>query len=119
MSAPTLPLETSAAPARQSGAEAIRFENVTLAFDDKVVLDDISFRLPHGETKAIFGVAGSGKSTILKLALGLMKPDSGHIYVLGHDVTQMREEELFDLRRKIGMVFQESALFDSLTVREN
>ena len=119
MSAPALPLETSAVPARQSGAEAIRFENVTLAFDDKVVLDDISFRLPHGETKAIFGVAGSGKSTILKLALGLMKPDSGRIYVLGQEVTEMTEKALFDLRSQIGMVFQESALFDSRTVREN
>ena len=119
MSAPTLPLETSASATRQSGSEAIRFENVTLAFDDKVVLDDISFRLPHGETKAIFGVAGSGKSTILKLALGLMKPDSGRIYVLGEEVTEMSENALFDLRRQIGMVFQESALFDSRTVREN
>ncbi len=119
MSAPTLPLETSASANRQSGNEAIRFENVTLAFDDKVILDDISFRLPHGETKAIFGVAGSGKSTLLKLALGLMKPDSGHIFVLGEDVTEMSENELFALRRQIGMVFQESALFDSRTVREN
>src|SRR5882724_11143042 len=119
MSAPTLPVETSAGANRQSGSEAIRFENVTLAFDDKVVLDNISFRLPHGETKAIFGVAGSGKSTLLKLALGLMKPDSGRIYVLGEDVTEMSEEALFDLRRQIGMVFQESALFDSRTVREN
>ena len=97
----------------------IEFENVSIAFEDKVVLDGISFRLDKGETKAIFGIAGSGKSTILKLALGLLKPDSGHIYVLGEDVTEMREEQLFDLRRKIGMVFQESALFDSLTVREN
>src|SRR5882724_1103968 len=119
MSAPTLPLETSAGATRQSGNEAIRFEKVTLAFDDKVVLDDISFRLPHGETKAIFGVAGSGKSTLLKLALGLMKPDSGHIYVLGEDVTEMSENALFNLRGQIGMVFQESALFDSFTVREN
>jgi phospholipid/cholesterol/gamma-HCH transport system ATP-binding protein len=119
MSAPTLPLESSANASKQSGSEAIRFENVTLAFDDKVVLDDISFRLPHGETKAIFGVAGSGKSTLLKLALGLMKPDSGHIYVLGEDVTEMSEDHLFNLRRQIGMVFQESALFDSRTVREN
>jgi len=119
MSAPTLPLDLPAPAAKQQGSEAIRFENVTLAFDDKVVLDDISFRLPHGETKAIFGVAGSGKSTILKLALGLMKPDSGHIYVLGQDVTEMSENALFDLRRQIGMVFQESALFDSRTVREN
>jgi phospholipid/cholesterol/gamma-HCH transport system ATP-binding protein len=119
MSAPTLPLDMPAPAARQQGSEAIRFENVSLAFDDKVVLDNISFRLPHGETKALFGVAGSGKSTILKLALGLMKPDSGHIYVLGQDVTEMTENALFDLRRQIGMVFQESALFDSRTVREN
>ena len=119
MSAPTLPLDMPAPAARQQGSEAIRFQNVSLAFDDKVVLDDISFRLPHGETKALFGVAGSGKSTILKLALGLMKPDSGHIYVLGQDVTEMTENALFDLRRQIGIVFQESALFDSRTVREN
>jgi phospholipid/cholesterol/gamma-HCH transport system ATP-binding protein len=119
MSAPTLPLNTPTPAAKQQGSEAIRFENVTLAFDDKVVLDNISFRLPHGETKAIFGVAGSGKSTLLKLALGLMKPDSGRIYVLGEEVTGMSEQALFDLRRQIGMVFQESALFDSRTVREN
>ena len=119
MSAPTLPLDRPNVAAKQKGSEAIRFENVTLAFDDKVVLDDISFRLPHGETKAIFGVAGSGKSTILKLALGLMKPDSGRIYALGEEVTEMTENALFDLRSQIGMVFQESALFDSRTVREN
>src|SRR5882724_5100127 len=119
MPAPTLPLETPAADARQPSAEAIRFEDVSLAFDDKQVLDRISFRLAHGETKALFGVAGSGKSTILKLALGLMKPDSGRIYVLGQDVTQMSEKNLFTLRSRIGMVFQESALFDSFTVREN
>ncbi|HYK48247.1 MAG TPA: ATP-binding cassette domain-containing protein [Terriglobales bacterium] len=119
MSSPTLPLETAAADTRQPSAEAIRFENVSLAYDDKRVLDSISFRLPHGETKAIFGVAGSGKSTLLKLALGLIKPDSGRIYVLGEDVTQMSENDLFKLRAQIGMVFQESALFDSFTVREN
>jgi phospholipid/cholesterol/gamma-HCH transport system ATP-binding protein len=119
MSAPTLPLETSAGANKQSGNEAIRFENVTLAFDDRVVLDNISFRLPHGETKALFGVAGSGKSILLKLALGLIKPDAGRIFVLGEDVTEMSENQLFALRRQIGMVFQESALFDSRTVREN
>ena len=75
--------------------------------------------LPFGETKALFGVAGSGKSTILKLALGLLRPDSGRITVLGSEVTQMREQELFPMRGQLGMVFQESALFDSLTVREN
>src|SRR6478672_9479905 len=107
MSAPTLPLDMPAPAARQQGSEAIRFENVSLAFDDKVVLDNISFRLPHGETKALFGVAGSGKSILLKLALGLIKPDAGRIFVLGEDVTEMSENQLFALRRQIGMVFQE------------
>lgn len=95
------------------------FENVELSFDRRTVLDGISFRLAHGETKAIFGVAGSGKSTILKLALGLIRPDAGRIIVLGQDITEMNEDELFELRRRVGIVFQESALFDSLTVREN
>jgi phospholipid/cholesterol/gamma-HCH transport system ATP-binding protein len=119
MSTPTLPLDRPAVAAKRQGEEAIRFENVTIAFDDKVVLDNISFRLPHGETKAIFGVAGSGKSIVLKLAMGLIKPDAGRIYVLGQDVTEMSEDALFGLRSEIGMVFQESALFDSRTVREN
>lgn len=99
--------------------KAIIFEDVSIGFEDLPVLDGVSFELRRGETKVIFGVAGSGKSTILKLCLGLLKPDSGHIYVLGHDVTTMTEEELFDLRNKVGIVFQESALFDSLTVRDN
>ena len=83
------------------------------------MLNGVSFELRRGETKVIMGVAGSGKSTILKLCLGLLKPNSGHIYVLGHDITTMTEEELFDLRSKVGIVFQESALFDSLNVRDN
>src|SRR6202048_2972164 len=119
MPAPTLPLETPAAGTLQPSSEAIRLEDVSLAFDHQCVLDCVSFRLAHGETKALFGVAGSGKSTLLKLALGLIKPDSGRIYVLGEEVTQMSEKDLFKLRSRIGMVFQESALFDSFTVREN
>jgi phospholipid/cholesterol/gamma-HCH transport system ATP-binding protein len=119
MASPTLPLQREADSGQKPAQEAVVFENVELAFDTKMVLDGISFRLPQGETKAIFGVAGSGKSTILKLAMGLMKPDSGRIYALGEEVTAMREAELFDLRRRIGIVFQESALFDSLTVRGN
>lgn len=99
--------------------KTVIFEDVAIAFEDLRVLDGISFELKRGETKVILGIAGSGKSTILKLALGLIKPDSGHIYVLGHDVTVMKEEELADLRSQVGIVFQESALFDSLTVREN
>src|SRR6476620_8440161 len=97
----------------------LSFEDVSIAFEDKVILDGISFDLRHGETKAIFGVAGSGKSTLLKLALGLLRPDSGRIVVLGEEVTAMTEDQLFELRRRVGIVFQESALFDSLTVREN
>src|SRR5215467_13354867 len=102
-----------------SGTVAVEFENVSIAFAEKQVLEGISFQLLHGETKAIFGVAGSGKSTILKLALGLIKPDLGRIFVLGEEVTAMTEDQLFELRRRVGIVFQESALFDSLTVREN
>src|SRR3979490_427759 len=99
--------------------KAIIFEDVTIGFEDVPVLNGVSFELRRGETKVILGVAGSGKSPILKLCLGLLKPDSGRIYVLGHDVTTMTEEELFDLRNKVGIVFQESALVDSLTVGEN
>jgi phospholipid/cholesterol/gamma-HCH transport system ATP-binding protein len=100
------------------GEPVIRFEDVSIAFDHPV-LEGISLCLPRGETKILMGAAGTGKTLILKLAMGLLKPDSGHIKVLDDDITQMREEELFALRRKIGMVFQESALFDSLTVEEN
>ena len=96
----------------------IRFENVEIAFDHPV-LEGVSFQLPRGETKILMGTAGTGKTLLLKLALGLLKPDAGRITVLGEEITQMREEDLFSLRRKIGMVFQESALFDSLTVEEN
>jgi phospholipid/cholesterol/gamma-HCH transport system ATP-binding protein len=99
--------------------KAIIFEDVVIGFEGQPVVDGISFELKRGETKVLLGVTGSGKSTILKMCLGLIKPDSGKIYVLGHDVTTMQEEELFDLRSKVGIVFQESALFDSLTVREN
>jgi phospholipid/cholesterol/gamma-HCH transport system ATP-binding protein len=99
--------------------KTIIFEDVQLCFEELVVLDGISFELKRGETKVLLGIAGSGKSTILKLCLGLLRPDAGRIYVLGHDVTTMKEEELFDLRSKVGIVFQESALFDSLNVREN
>jgi phospholipid/cholesterol/gamma-HCH transport system ATP-binding protein len=119
MSSPTLPVETRAGRQPEPAGDAVVFENLELTFDRNVILDGVSFRLARGETKAIFGVAGSGKSTILKLALGLLKPDSGRIRVLGEEVTAMRENALFDLRRRIGMVFQESALFDSLTVRDN
>jgi phospholipid/cholesterol/gamma-HCH transport system ATP-binding protein len=109
-----------AAPQPPDASEkTIVFEGVSIAFDERVVLENISFELRRGETKMLLGILGSGKTTILKLALGLIKPDSGDIYVLGEHVNEMSEDQLFELRRKMGMVFQESALFDSLTVREN
>ena len=119
MPAPTLPSENPAAAVVSPSGYAIEFDNVSIAFDEKVVLDGISFRLAHGETKAVFGVAGSGKSTLLKLAIGLLRPDSGRVFVLGEEITRMSEQELFELRRRVGIVFQESALFDSLKVYEN
>jgi phospholipid/cholesterol/gamma-HCH transport system ATP-binding protein len=119
MSTPTLPTQAPKLEQPEPIQDVIVFDDVRIAFEENVVLKGISFRLPRGETKAIFGVAGSGKSTILKLALGLIRPDGGHIYTLGQDVTLMPEEDLFELRRNVGIVFQESALFDSLTVREN
>ena len=119
MPAPTLPSENPAAAAVTPSGYAIEFDNVSIAFDENVVLNGISFQLAHGETKALFGVAGSGKSTLLKLAMGLLRPDSGRIFVLGEEVTRMPEQELFQLRRRVGIVFQESALFDSLKVYEN
>ncbi len=94
-------------------------DNVSLAFDDKVVLKDVSFTLLPGHTKVILGASGSGKSTILKLILGLWKPDGGSISVNGHRVDRMNELELMEMRADVGMVFQEGALFDSLTVGEN
>jgi phospholipid/cholesterol/gamma-HCH transport system ATP-binding protein len=97
----------------------IIFEDVSIAFDDNKVLDRLSFTLWHGQTKALFGVAGTGKTLVLKLAMGLIKPDSGRISVLGQEVSSMREHDLFALRRRIGMIFQESALFDSLNVEDN
>lgn len=107
------------APQPETRHKAIIFEDVSIAFEGRQILDGLSFELLRGETRTLLGAAGSGKSTILKLALGLLKPDSGNIFVLGHEVTKMKEEELFDMRRDVGMVFQESALFDSLTVRQN
>src|SRR5215469_1853091 len=86
---------------------------------NKPVLDGVSFHIYRGETKIIVGTSGSGKSTILKLIMGLDKPDEGQILVEGEDITALNEQQLVPVRQNIGMVFQESALFDSLTVREN
>jgi phospholipid/cholesterol/gamma-HCH transport system ATP-binding protein len=97
----------------------LEMKDVVKFYGDKTVLAGVSFRLLRGETKIIIGASGSGKSTILKLAMGLDKPDEGQVLVGGQDITTLSERQLVDVRQKIGMVFQESALFDSLTVREN
>src|SRR5688572_32624966 len=91
---------------------AIEFRDVHLAFDDKKVLDGVSFTVRRGETKVILGRSGGGKSTAIRLILGLLKPDSGRILIDGEDITDYTEDEMMVVRQKIGMVFQEGALFD-------
>jgi len=98
---------------------AIEFRDVSLAFDDQVILDAISFRVRRGETKIVLGGSGTGKSTIINLVLGLIKPDSGKVIIDGDDVTDYDEIQMTDVRKKLGMVFQEGALFDSLSVYDN
>ena len=110
-------VERRAAPANQG--PVVTFEHVHLAFDDKVVLKDISFELGSGHTKIILGASGSGKSTILKIITGLLRADAGAITVKNARVDQLSEHELMAVRADLGMIFQEGALFDSLTVREN
>ena len=95
------------------------FENVSIRFDADPVLEDLSFTVERGQTLIILGPAGCGKSLVLKLANGLIKPDSGTIKVFGQSIDTMPQTELFKLRERIGMVFQESALFDSMTVEDN
>ena len=97
----------------------LAMKNVVKYYGDAPILNGISFALFRGETKIIIGASGSGKSTILKLIIGLDKPDEGQIFVEGEDISKFNERRLVSVRQKIGMVFQESALFDSLTVREN
>ena len=101
------------------GGPIIVFDNVDLAFDEKVILREVSFTLQTGHTKIFLGASGAGKSTILRLALGLLKPDAGRIFVNGEQIDRMREDDLMQVRADLGMVFQEGALFDSLTVRQN
>jgi phospholipid/cholesterol/gamma-HCH transport system ATP-binding protein len=104
---------------RERAIPAIEFRDVHLSFDDRKVLDGLSFRVMKGETKIILGGSGCGKSTTIKLVLGLLKPDSGQVFVDGEDITNYDEVQMMRVRRKIGMVFQEGALFDSLSVYDN
>src|SRR5215210_1396374 len=104
---------------RDRAIPAIEFRNVHLAFGDRKVLNGLSFKVLKGETKIILGGSGCGKSTTIKLVLGLLKPDAGQVLVDGEDITNYTELEMMSVRKKIGMVFQEGALFDSLSVYDN
>jgi len=97
----------------------LRFEDVSLHFDATVALDRVSFQMHPGQTFVVFGAAGSGKTMLLKVAVGLVRPDSGRVTLFGQEITHLREQDLFDMRARVGILFQEGGLFDSLTVAEN
>lgn len=97
----------------------VRFDNVSLSFDEERALDNVSFEVRAGQTKVILGAAGSGKTVLLKVALGLLQPDSGRVTLFGNDISHMQENEMFDIRSQVGVLFQEGGLFDSMTVGEN
>jgi phospholipid/cholesterol/gamma-HCH transport system ATP-binding protein len=115
----TAETETRRRATTDTEAPAVVFEHVSLAFDEKVILKDLSFTLMPGRTKIILGASGAGKSMTLKILLGLLRPDGGAVRVNGERVDQLTEHEMMAVRANMGMVFQEGALFDSLTVREN
>ena len=121
----TMPQEMTSSDVEQNGQHTgerevvVSFEDVSIRFDEKQVLQNISFTVHRGETRIILGPAGGGKSVLMKLTNGLLRPDSGTIRVFGEDITAMSEKDLFLMRSRVGMVFQESALFDSLSVEEN
>ena len=124
ISGTSIDAETNGSPAGNGyvnvkAVPAIEFRDVELAFDDQVILDKVSFAVRQGEIKIVLGGSGSGKSTIINLILGLLKPDAGQILVDGEDITGMDDAELMRIRENIGMVFQEGALFDSLSVYDN
>jgi phospholipid/cholesterol/gamma-HCH transport system ATP-binding protein len=108
-----------APPSTTAATKIIRFEEVSLSFGATPGLDRVSFEMKAGETRVLFGAAGSGKTTLLKVALGLLKPDSGHVYLFGQDISHLKEQDLFDLRARVGILFQEGGLFDSLNIEEN
>lgn len=114
-----VPTPSAPSPSGSDVQPAVVFDRVSLAFDEQVVLSDLSFSVPKGSMKILLGASGAGKSVVLKLILGLMRPDSGTIHVDGQRVDNMPERDLLRLRADIGMMFQENALFDSLTVDEN
>ena len=106
-------------PDKSYDGPALVFKDVSIAFDDHKVLENISFSIRQGETCCLLGPAGSGKSVLMKIANGLIKPDAGSVCIFGQEITTMSEVQLFQMRRRVGMVFQESALFDSMDVEDN
>jgi phospholipid/cholesterol/gamma-HCH transport system ATP-binding protein len=119
MAATSQAFESARETPAQPGEPVVVFDHVGLAFDEKVVLRDVSFTLLKGHTKIILGASGSGKSTSLKIITGLLKPDSGRAWVNGRRIDQLTEKQMMEVRKDLGLIFQEGALFDSLTVREN
>ena len=105
--------------ANEARDPVVIFEEVSIGFEGTPVLEDVSFHVDPGETRILLGPAGVGKSVLLKLANGLLRPDKGQIYLFGREIETIPEEELLQIRTRTGMVFQEGALFDSLTVRDN
>jgi len=105
--------------ADQTTQSVLRFEHISVSFGDTVALNDVSFDLRAGGTRIIYGAAGSGKSVALKIALGLLKPDSGRVFIFDKDTTDLKEKDLFPIRSKMGVLFQEGGLFDSMTIEDN
>ena len=114
-----MPAQTESGAAPPNNSPVVEMRGVSIAFDGPPIFEDVSFTVAPGETRILLGPAGIGKSVLLKLANGLLRPDTGSIRLFGEEITRLREEMLFPLRARTGMVFQEGALFDSLTVRDN
>ena len=122
MAPETLPIierPLTRSPSGSLGEPVLRFERVSVSFADVRALEEVSFVMYAGESRVILGAAGSGKTVLLKTALGLIRPDSGRVWAFGQEITSLSERELFDIRARIGVLFQEGGLFDSLTVEEN
>ena len=111
--------EDPATPSAEPQPPVVEFLNVCITFDREPVLRDISFQVAHGDTRILLGPAGGGKSVLMKLANGLLQPDSGEVLIFGRNLRDLNQREMFSLRSRVGMVFQESALFDSMNVEDN
>src|SRR5262245_29854525 len=103
----------------QTHRAVLRFEGVSLAFEEVPALRDVSFEVAAGDPRIILGAAGSGKSVLLKVAVGLLRVDKGEVDLFGKEISELEEDELFEIRSKVGVLFQEGGLFDSLTIEEN